>query len=321
VSGFAEKGWAAVEVQEVWMPWTEDPRDPEARRIRTSQAALAAQLTIALAPNPALAPYSKLAANALSNEAAMRTLHDGFAGTPRRRFLPGPNREAAHFETPALPGIGISVLGPSRVESVIRDMDPPAGRSYLRQGAAVTTARQVPFSSDWIVETDNLSAVVHFKLSDKDKKAVARAGAGQEDRLAVALDKAVNGTSLMVVLQVGTTCLLFPGDAQWGSWQAVMMDPEWRDLLGRISFYKVGHHGSHNATPVEFVEKIVPQDFFGMVSVAHVDQWPSIPRPPLLKALSAKTARLVRSDKLKGPLPFEFKKGGIDFVDVRIPIS
>lgn len=55
--------------------------------------------------------------------------------------------------------------------------------------------------------------------------------------------------------------LLFPGDAQFGNWNSwkrlkwtiqladgtskeVLID----DLLKRTVFYKVGHHGSHNAT-------------------------------------------------------------------------
>ncbi|WEZ85489.1 hypothetical protein P6U16_25820 (plasmid) [Rhizobium sp. 32-5/1] len=50
--------------------------------------------------------------------------------------------------------------------------------------------------------------------------------------------------------------MLFSGDAQRGSWIS-WSDLSWdvdgkkmtsRDLLGRTVFYKVGHHGSHNAT-------------------------------------------------------------------------
>src|SRR6266850_1416551 len=45
VSGFALPLWNSVEVGEVWMPWTEDPTNPEARRIRDAQAGLALALT------------------------------------------------------------------------------------------------------------------------------------------------------------------------------------------------------------------------------------------------------------------------------------
>ena len=52
--------------------------------------------------------------------------------------------------------------------------------------------------------------------------------------------------------------LLFPADAQignWLSWQSLppgtAADDAWitaDDLLARTVLYKVGHHGSHNAT-------------------------------------------------------------------------
>ena len=38
VSGFRFEGWDEVEVGEVWLPWTEDPTDPEALRIREKQS-------------------------------------------------------------------------------------------------------------------------------------------------------------------------------------------------------------------------------------------------------------------------------------------
>lgn len=36
----------------------------------------------------------------------------------------------------------------------------------------------------------------------------------------------------------------------WGTWLNVLQDPEWKSLLERVAFYKIGHHGSHNATPI-----------------------------------------------------------------------
>jgi len=65
----------------------------------------------------------------------------------------------------------------------------------------------------------------------------------------------------MLMLEISGTFLLFPGDAQWGTWNAVMEDPEWKQLLERIAFYKIGHHGSHNATPKDFVEAMIPRIF------------------------------------------------------------
>ena len=39
-------------------------------------------------------------------------------------------------------------------------------------------------------------------------------------------------------------------------------------LLADVSFYKVSHHGSHNATPKSAVEKLTAKAFAAMVSAA-----------------------------------------------------
>ncbi|MFY9824507.1 MAG: hypothetical protein WAM82_24235 [Thermoanaerobaculia bacterium] len=94
---------------------------------------------------------------------------------------------------------------------------------------------------------------------------------------ALQLDSATNNTSLAFALEIGPPgagkVLLFPGDAQVGNWlswfgkvqigkRELGKDMVWtagnggvtglkitaEDLLHRTVFYKVGHHGSHNAT-------------------------------------------------------------------------
>lgn len=153
VSGFDSAVWRQVEVKEVWMPWTEDPRDDEAKRIRETQSRLAASLvssfaakvTSAATPSATDQRYYELALNALSNDGAMRTLHEGFAGRPSRRFFPSKTAEENTFETTTLPGVKIFVMGPSRNKEVIRDMDPPSGKSYLRLlGSAQSGSVVVP---------------------------------------------------------------------------------------------------------------------------------------------------------------------------------
>ena len=121
----------------------------------------------------------------------------------------------------------------------------------------------------------------------------------REQHPAVALDQAVNGTSLMLMLEISGAFLLFPGDAQWGTWKAVMEDPEWREMLKRVSFYKIGHHCSHNATPVKFVEEIIPDGICAMASTLTRRVWPNIPREPLLTRLAEKHASIARSDQPK----------------------
>src|SRR6185436_12514785 len=48
VLGFENEKWKDVEVGEVWMPWTEDPKDPKARKIRDTQSKKAQSIALAL---------------------------------------------------------------------------------------------------------------------------------------------------------------------------------------------------------------------------------------------------------------------------------
>jgi hypothetical protein len=61
----------------------------------------------------------------------------------------------------------------------------------------------------------------------------------------------MNNTSLVLVFEVGGTRLLFPGDAQLENWQYALANEKYRALLAGTTLYKVGHHGSRNATPKE----------------------------------------------------------------------
>jgi len=83
--------------------------------------------------------------------------------------------------------------------------------------------------------------------------------------LALQLDSVTNNTSLVLAIEriADGRVLLFPADAQQGSWlswhqpaiawkvpdsAAKTRDVTAEDLLKRTVFYKVGHHASHNAT-------------------------------------------------------------------------
>jgi hypothetical protein len=67
------------------------------------------------------------------------------------------------------------------------------------------------------------------------------------------LDDAMNNTSVMLLLEINGKRLLFPGDAQLENWSyALKASPDqkkFQQLLKSVELYKVGHHGSRNATP------------------------------------------------------------------------
>jgi len=358
VLGFASGSWAGVRVGQVWMPWTEDPLDPVARRIRETQGRRGLQLQAALAATHLDAAVRERARdiveNSLPNAEAMATLHGGFAGSPRRRYLPerkGHEGAFHHsFRPKLLPGVSVHVLGPSRDREVIRDMNPPPDESYLRAAAGGGKGeRRTPFASQWALspagadfrpwlreqaQRDTRTApdaplrpedpsfvtryVQSLGLKESQVRAIDHASQDDPFAAAVALDQAVNGTSLMLVFEVGRARLLFPGDAQWGTWKAALADARTRELLAGSSFYKVGHHGSHNATPLEFVEKVLQGPLLAMVSTCATKRFTKIPRLPLLKALGAKASGILRSDDAVVKAPF--RRVGPNCVECRVGI-
>ena len=125
------------------------------------------------------------------------------------------------------------------------------------------------------------------------------------------LDDAMNNTSLNLLFEVGKTCLLFPGDAQWENWRYALEQPKYRKLLARVNVYKVGHHGSLNATPksmwIELANrggKSKPDRLLSLLSTKdHVhgseDAHTEVPRQVLVNALE-KDSTLIDTRKTEG---------------------
>jgi hypothetical protein len=63
------------------------------------------------------------------------------------------------------------------------------------------------------------------------------------------LDKVLNNTSVILLFEFGGKKLLFPGDAQIENWSYSLANKEICEKLRSVDLYKVGHHGSLNATP------------------------------------------------------------------------
>jgi hypothetical protein len=139
---------------------------------------------------------------------------------------------------------------------------------------------------------------------------------GVATELALQMDSYTNNTSLAMAIElVGTgKVLLFPADAQvgnWLSWDTIaptFTGAEGKsftaaDLLRRTVFYKVGHHGSHNATMREVgLERMVSPELVAFVPVdervaREVRNWRDMPFGPLLARLYETTkGRVIRLD-------------------------
>src|SRR5262245_61389111 len=132
------------------------------------------------------------------------------------------------------------------------------------------------------------------------------------------LDDQMNNTSLILLFEVGAKRLLFPGDAQIENWSYALQDaPDaeaTRTLLARVDFYKVGHHGSRNATPRQllwegFAKRGAPRatrlkTVLSTLPGKHGTpaRHTEVPRETLLTALEAETVLLNTSQLPKGEL-------------------
>jgi len=330
VAGFKDPVWKDVEVGEVWMPWTEDPEDPAATRLRNRQSAFALALSQAVAvagfdadsdplevqaaneADAARQATLSIALNALTNEAAMATLHKGFAGAPPRHFLPLKDTVCEARTLPGLPGVRIHVLGPPRDEAAMASMNPPAGEAYLKMMATAASTEDLPktgaFRPSWRIERATFEQRhPGSTFNPKDQRDVDRLAEEPDGELAAAIDRAVNNTSLILMLEIGDQWLLFPGDAQWGAWNAALKEPRCSRLLERTTFYKVGHHGSENATPRSLVDTVIDHPFTAFFSTRPVPQWPNIPRAPLVEAMKLKNVAIARSDDEAASAAASFK--------------
>jgi len=236
----------------------------------------------------------------------------------------------AKGDKPAMPkvlrdaGLSAEILGPPPADALdfmkLMDLKKGVGQ-YLGEAGDGSGGKFDPFGTPWHANAADYppSAFREWQRTSKNapggamQKAIK---AAQPDLLftaATALDKFLNNQSLVVLFTFDGKKQLFAGDAQGGNWEYWMfggtpnnapsvdqIDKDSKAILGHLDFYKVGHHGSTNATPVSAVETM-GGDFASMCSTQEdsfgtVANNSEVPRIPLLNALSKKTT-LVRSDQ------------------------
>ena len=130
------------------------------------------------------------------------------------------------------------------------------------------------------------------------------------------LDDALNNTSLILLIDVGngdnSKRMLLSGDAQIENWRFALeqadatispSSAECRQLLKEVDLYKVGHHGSRNASPrslVKLWEEKPRTDMVGLMSTKSCfhgkKDTTRVPRQTLVDAL-AREMRLFTTDQ------------------------
>lgn len=137
------------------------------------------------------------------------------------------------------------------------------------------------------------------------------------------LDDQMNNTSLILLFEFGGKKLLFPGDAQIENWSYALEDaPDaaaTRAVLANVDLYKVGHHGSRNATPKKLLWDGFTRRGTGkkrMVSVMSTmngkhgtpAKKTEVPRKTLVQALQDETTCWDTRDLKLGAKSFELCK-------------
>lgn len=257
-----------------------------------------------------------------SNAASLAMLKKGFGVEPQY-YAKG--QKAKLPKALADAGLTAEILGPPPDEAAdtfmkLTDLKKGVGQ-YLGAGSGGGSGKNfLPFDRIWSTNTaPDFPNTVYDEWpadakNDRIEKAVRRAQPSSLLASVKALDSFLNNQSLVVLFTFKGKKLLFVGDAQAGNWEYWMyggspeknpaidkLTAEGKQILGNLDFYKVGHHGSTNATPITAVDAM-GGDFVSLCSTqigayGNPDKGTEVPRTPLIEALEKKSA-LIRSDQL-----------------------
>ena len=197
----------------------------------------------------------------------------------------------SQYERARLAAEARGLLGMAAVRAFVQNNDPVTTRecvaflkgtatkrtSYVHRGFQPVAGRNHPFTearlSVWAPEADTSSYYGRTKpfldhAADRPRRARPPPGvdgrafrelmefleAGLGDSM-LAIDRAANNTSVVLALEWRGWRLLFPGDAELGSWSTM----DRLGVLRPVHLLKVGHHGSRNGTPPDSVlEQLLP---------------------------------------------------------------
>jgi hypothetical protein len=215
------------------------------------------------------------------------------------------------FMLPGFDDIRIYILGPSENYDEFTRVDPSEEDTYRSEGSGFAMADSFfsavaddsdlfdaelsqPFENHLRIdaatkatEHDFFKAHYGFETTAADAwRRINDDWLTMAGSLALNLDSYTNNTCLAFAIEFTSSkkVLLFPGDAQfsnWLSWQKLTFQvPDEKginqsvnaeNLLNRTIFYKVGHHGSHNATLKKHgLEMMIHPELMAMIPVDRV---------------------------------------------------
>jgi len=330
-------------VSQVWLSWLDDPADGAARQIRKEEKKLvdnvhaianrlgASHCADAYKIADMLGFYSA-AGNAPAIPAKATEILKEIGDEKPEYLNPG--------DVKAIPGISkevvkVYVLGPPRKKELLFDKDPDKTQTYDRHLALANASAtrilsalenrtgtgfnrledQFPFNQHYKQTKESVDKSLHDLYNDPANawRKIDEDWLQSAVRLGLYLDSYTNNSSLVLAFELVRSgkVLLFAADAQtgnWVSWQQV----KWadapgktiNDLLQNTVLYKVGHHGSHNATLKDALETMDHAELVAMIPVDENDGnitkkngW-KMPATNLYRRLKEKTNnRVLRMDK------------------------
>ncbi len=334
ISGFEGESGEIIESLKpkvVLQPWTEDPLAQRGAKSATAKSGSKMPKNLAAAQNDfylqSLDHMNSFSASALAaahdrmgitNAAKIRFIADdnlknreaverlarmGKAGTAE--YLRAGNRTKLEEQ---LPGVKIHVLGPpdlTQTDTILKERanDKKEFWQFTQfwsmlaastgGGAVAGSAPDRLFPKADIVKSRPQNTRWFIDRADRQL-------GNQLLGIVRILDDVMNNTSIILLFEVGGKKLLFPGDAQIENWAFALSEPKElpgiKKLLADVDLYKVGHHGSRNATPKSLWNafknksetKGKPGRLKSVVSTKE-GKHPGVPRPSLVDALKTET--------------------------------
>lgn len=333
-----------TKVGQVWLAWTENPDDQLTQKLKKEKGQALAALRMGLSQMQLAGDSDGVAelGGILEFFGAAKgpTTADALDNV-RAKAKPSKPRYCLPTDPPVVPAgtnARFYVLGPPYDEKMLRKINPSAtnretyglalGNFQMFMDGAGTALAAVddgrPFDQQYEIPFAYAQSAPEFDFFRKNYWQPGNAAPdawrridadwlGGASDLALQLDSLTNNTSLVIAIELpGGDVLLFAADAQVGNWLS-WQDRSWTvdsktvtgpDLLNRAIFYKVGHHGSHNATLKAQGLEEMKNLRVAMIPVDHdmavKKRWGKMPLDELVAALNQQAKGVVlRVDKPK----------------------
>lgn len=335
MSGFkhAQKVFESMNVQQVFLSWLDDPKDPLAKEITKKQKKIQGEVTKLTG---LLKRRNSVNARKLSNDILDLVDHlsisDKSVTAVATEFLRGLGQNAIRYVSPGetleIPGLSqekvrMHILGPPRNYKAIRDTSPNKGESYDPH------LNRLLFSLTDLISALESNREDHYPFNQNYKQKITKSASALKsyreeswrnidddwlmlaERLALHLNSYTNNSSIAIAFELVESSKFFlsVGDAQvgnWKTWELIDRGEEGPDMdfiLNNTVVYKVGHHGSHNATLKASMDRMNHDELVAFIPVnrqdanlTKADPW-KMPAKNLYRELIKKTGgRIFRMD-------------------------